>query len=208
MEIKVIRAIVLLIIITSCTFSTCKKGGLNCASTVYFFQIDETVTPDKDSLRIGDTLYLEVNTPSKLMDEKRGTSIDYNNTANLGNVVTLLQFLDSNTTSGAINNFTLFLLKGEKVNSVDPSSQQQVLFTEENGNYVFKLALIPKDTGRYVLTISNAANVYRKNDECTKASFEIDFHSTNQHFYFLNLWRPDLTLDEAGKLKVYYFKVN
>ncbi len=82
-----------------------------------------------------------------------------------------------------------------------------MIFNEENGNYVFKLSVIAKDTGKYVLTISNAANVYRENDKCTKAAFTINFASTNQHFYFLQQWRPDLTLNEAGKTKVYYFKV-
>lgn len=67
--------------------------------------------------------------------------------------------------------------------------------------------MIPKDTGRYVITISDAVNVYRKNDKCTKASFSINFSQTNQHFYLLNEWRPDLILDDNGKRHVYYFKV-
>lgn len=198
----------LLITAMASTFSTCKKGGLGCADTVYSFQIGENVTPDKDSIRIGDTIFLNVNTPTKLNDLQSGNLVDYSSVSNLGNVVTLLRFLPTNNiTQGAINNFNLVVLKGTKVNSVDPLSQQEVLFGEENGNYKFRMAIIPKDTGRYVLTITNAANVYRKNDNCTKASFIINFELTNQYFYLVNLWRPDLVLDESGKKKVYYFKV-
>ena len=69
------------------------------------------------------------------------------------------------------------------------------------------MAIIAEDTGRYVVTIGNAANVYRKNDQCTKAGFTINFEATDQHFYLLKLWRPDLILDDQGKTKVYYFKV-
>lgn len=188
-------------------FGTCKKGGLGCADTVYSFQISENVTPDKDSIQIGDTIFLNVNVPTKLNDLQSGNLVDYSNAGNLGNVVSLLRFLPANEYRGAISNFNLIILKGTEVNSIDPLSQKDVLFGEENGFYKFSMAVIPKDTGRYVLTIGNAANVYRKNDKCTKASFTIDFQSTNQHFYFLQLWRPDLILDEKGKKKVYYFKV-
>lgn len=136
-----------------------------------------------------------------------GNKIDYSNAGNLGNVVTLLRFLPANESSGAINNFRLNVLKGTEVGAIDLLSQKEFLFAEENGFYKFNLAIIPKDTGRYVLTIGDAANVFRKNDKCTKASFTINFESTNQHFYLLHLWRPDLILDDQGKAKVYYFKV-
>ena len=94
------------------------------------------------------------------------------------------------------------------LNNYDPSSLIEVLFTEADGYYQFKLGIVAQNTGRFVVTISNAANVYRSNDACTKASFAINFKETNQHFYYLQSWRPDLTLDESGKNKVYYFKVN
>ena len=175
----------LLITAMACSFSTCKKGGLGCANSVYSFQLGESITPDKDSIRIGDTIFLNVNTSTKLTDLQTGTLVEYNNTSNLGNVVTLLRFLTVNT-QGAVNNFSLVLLKGTEVSAVDPLSQKDVLFVEENGNYKFNLAIIAKDTGRYAITIGNATNVFRKNDNCTKASFAINFEATNQHFYLLH----------------------
>ena len=196
----------LLLIAMATTFSTCKKGGLGCANAVYDFQIGETITPDKDSVHIGDTIFLKVLTSSTLSDLHSGQLIDYSNTSNLGNVVTILKFTNSQT-RGAINDFDLTFIKGREVKAIDPLSQKDVLFNEEDGFYKFNLSFIPKDTGRYVLTIGDAANVYRKNDKCTKANFNIDFEGTNQHFYLLNIWRPDLTLDDNGKRHVYYFKV-
>ncbi|MEX8546059.1 MAG: hypothetical protein V5804_00530 [Mucilaginibacter sp.] len=202
-----IYLIVVLGIGTTIIFNSCGKNGLGCANTTYNFQIGENVTPSKDSIRISDTMYLNVNTLTKLKDLQSGNIVDYSNAGNLGNVVSLLRFLPSKKEVGAIINFQLIMLKGSKVNSIDPSTNQEVLFKEENGYYKFNMAIIPKDTGRYVITISNAANVYRKNDKCTKANFLIDFQSTDQHYNLFNLWRPDLTLDESGKKKVYYFKV-
>lgn len=189
------------------TFSTCKKGGLGCANTVYNFNISEKIIPDKDSIRTGDTLFLKVTASSNLLDLKTNTVIDYSNAENLGNVVTLLRFGPVNTDAGAINNFNFVLEKGREVKAADPLSQIDVLFDESNGAYIFSLAIIAKDTGRYALTIGDAANVFRRNDKCTKANFNINFAETNQHFYLLNKWRPDLTLDNNGKRHVYYFKV-
>jgi hypothetical protein len=196
-----------LIIASATIFSTCKKGGLGCTNTVYNFKIPESITPDKDSIKTGDTLFLNVSTSSNLSDLQTGIVVNYSNTENLGNVVTLLRFSPMNMTAGAINNFNFHLLNGREVNAVDPLSQKDVLFAENNGDYIFSLAIIAKDTGRYALTIGDAANVYRKNDKCTKAGFAINFGNTDQHFYFLKEWRPDLTLDNNGKRHVYYFKV-
>ncbi len=204
---KIFIVVILLITAMATIFSTCKKGGLGCANTVYNFQIGESVGPDKDSIRIGDTIFLAVNAPNKLIDLHTGALVDYSNASNLGNVVSIFKFLPGNNSPGAINNFQLVLLKGTEVSAVDPLSQKEVLFAEESGLYKFNLAIVAKDTGRYVLTIGNAANVSRKNDQCTKAGFTINFEATDQHFYFLYFWRPDLVLDDQGKTKVYYFKV-
>ena len=205
-KIKLI-AVVALIYATT-VFSTCNKTILGCSEESHSFQINAIAYPDKDSIHIGDTLWLEVNAPTTLKDVFSGKMMDYSGAANLGTVVTLLQFFPDKNTSGAINNFYFFIQQGSKSsNTVDPLSNQVLLVSEVNGSYKLKLGLIPSKIGNYVLTISNATNVYRKNDKCAKASFTIDFSETNQHFYLLKLWRPDLVLDDLGKSKVYYFKV-
>ena len=120
-------------------FSTCKKGGLGCASAVYNFQIGENIGPDSDSIKINDTIFLKVNASTKLNDLQTGILVNYSNTSNLGNVITLLRFLPDNAVTGAINSFNLTLLKGTEVMAVDPLSQKDVLFGEEHGNYIFSL---------------------------------------------------------------------
>ncbi|MEO8853370.1 MAG: hypothetical protein ABI359_06305 [Ginsengibacter sp.] len=206
MATKIYTIAILLLIAIATTFSTCKKGGLGCANTVYNFQIGETLFPDKDSIHVGDTLFLKVDASSMIRDLQSGRTIDYSNTSNLGNVITILKF-SGKETPGAIKDFSLSILKGSKVGSIDEASEEEVSFSEQNSHYMFLISAIPKDTGRYVITIGDAANVYRTNDKCTKASFAINFSETDQHFYLLNKWRPDLTLDDNGKRHVYYFKV-
>lgn len=204
MDIKINVSSVLFTLLIVLFFNNC---GKDCVNTTYRFSIDESINPDKALIYVGDTIFLNVNANTTLKDLSSGVSIDYSKAQNLGNVVSLLKFLPANKSQGAIGDFNLIVQKGSKVNSIDPTTNQEVLFNQEDNFYKFKMAIIPKDTGRYVLTISNAANVYRKND-CTKAGFEISFNMTDQHFNLLKLWRPDLTLDEINKSKVYYFQVN
>lgn len=206
MAIKKFTVAILLITAMASTFSTCKKGGLGCANAVYNFNISESVYPDKDSIKIGDTLSLNINTSTFVTDLESGNTINYNNTVNLGNVITILKFKGGQT-PGAINEFNLNIKNGKKVSSIDPSSEIEVLFEESDNVYKFLLLITPKDTGRYVLTIGDAANVYRKENKCTKANFAISFQDTDQHFNWLNKWRPDLNLDANGRRHVYYFKV-
>ncbi|MGH2565695.1 MAG: hypothetical protein ACRDE5_14360, partial [Ginsengibacter sp.] len=149
MATKIFTVAILLIIAMATTFSTCKKGGLGCANTVYNFQIGESMSPDKDSVHIGDTLFLKVFTSSTLNELQTGQLVDYSNTSNLGNVVTILRFIN-NQTPGAINDFSLTTLEGTKVGSIDPTSEQEFSFSESNDNYNFLLSIVPKDTGRYV----------------------------------------------------------
>jgi len=53
--------------------------------------------------------------------------------------------------------------------------------------------------------VSNASNIYRKNDNCTKANFGINFTATNQHLYFNEIVLPGVTLPAGGG--IYLFKV-
>lgn len=53
--------------------------------------------------------------------------------------------------------------------------------------------------------VSNASNVFRKNNNCTKANFEINFKNTNQHLNLNKISFPDVDLSEGGG--VYLFRV-
>ena len=204
-KLKIVIIIIVIALISSC--KSCKNTICADANN-YSFNINVQAYPSKDSIQVGDTIWLESNSPTQLKDSLMGNVIDYSGAKNLGTLITLLQFGSGANVIGAIKNFNINAVKGARFgNSTDPSSNEEYLFIEENNSFKLKIAIIAKDTGRFVLSVSNAAGVYKSNDVCTKASFEIDFQNTDQHFYLLQLWRPDLMLDELGKPKVYYFKV-
>ncbi len=207
MAINLKRYATLLVLCVTMIYATCSKKN-NCTQSSNSFALKMKIYPDADSIVVGDTLWLELNEPAILKDLVTNQLVDYSNASNLGNVIGFLEFLPGTDYTGVVSKFKVIVYKGQQLGTtITPSTYREYLFEESNGFYKLKLAIIPLDTGRFVLTIGNAANVYRRNDNCTKASFQINFDSTNQHFFYLQQWRPDLILDEPGKKKVYYFKV-
>jgi hypothetical protein len=88
-----------------------------------------------------------------------------------------------------------------------PEQNRDYGFSEMNNEYKFKLGVIPKQTGTFAIGVDNAANVFRTNDKCTKASFFIKFANTNQHLYFIEQNRPGYTISESESTHAYCFKV-
>jgi len=182
----------------------CNKR-IACAEVVYNFEIGVKAYPDKDSINIGDTIWLSVNQSVNLKDVSTGRMVNYSNAANLGSAIAFHKLSDANQfTIGAAKFFEFKLVNGAETNNADPTYLHEYLFEEKTDYYLFKLGIIPKEKGVYGLIFSNAGNVYRKNDKCTKANFTLNFKNTNQHYYL----NPNF---QGGPIPVggnYYFKVN
>jgi hypothetical protein len=184
-------------------FQCNKKFG--CAETVYSFGMGIKAYPDKDSINIGDTIWLEINEPTTLKDAISGAMIDYSKASNLGSAIA---FQSLSTSSGqftvnAAQKFNLLIVQGTETANVDPTLIHEFLLAEVNNRYVFKIGAIPKETGIFRMIFSNASNVYRTSDKCTKAGFSINFKNTNQHYYL----NPNF---QGGPTPIggdYYFKV-
>ena len=194
--------IFLLFALASINFQCKKRTG--CANNVYNFEIGVKAYPDFDSLNIGDTLWFNINTPDTLRDKQTNALINYSGVANLGSVISMEKLYNNSFTIKALNKFKLILLKGMKLNNTkDPDLFNEYRFEDNNGFFQFKLGIIPLESGTYGLIFSDAANVYRKSEACTKAYFTINFTQTNQHYYL----NPNF---QGGPLPVggdYYFYV-
>lgn len=186
-------------------------GKKFCANTTFNFRGSVKAYPDKDSIHINDTIWIELNTPTKLKDLTTGQMIDYSGAGNLGTAVTFYR-LNGGTISDpgvipAANDFNIVIKEGSLVNNPQLERVREFLFIEENNLYKFKIGVLPKKRGLYSLGVSNAANVYRNSDECTKASFEMPFENTNQHLYLLEQSIPGQVVDGLQATNGYYFKV-
>lgn len=180
----------------------CQKN-LDCHNTYYNFELGIMAYPDRESIAVGDTLWLEVSSPTTLEDKNTGRLIDYSGAANLGSAIAFQRLSGTNQFSTkAANQFDYKLVLGKETSNADPELLREYLFGEERGRYGFKLAVIAKEPGTYRLFFSNATSVFRKGDECTKAAFELNFTNTNQHVYLF----PNHSGPQSGG-GVYYFKV-
>lgn len=211
MATKLLTVVILLSIAITTTFSTCKKGGLGCANTVYNFQIGVKAYPDKDSIQIGDTIWIEINSPTSLTDLISNKLVNYSGAKNLGSAISFVRFIGGSVSNpGAVysaDDFTYYLETGKQVNNSFVEGIREYLFLENNNFFEFKLAIIPQQKGIYSIGISDAANVYRQSDKCTKAHFEIVFFNTSQHLYFLQNNRPGYVIEGSELTHLYCFKV-
>ncbi len=205
MATKFLSISLLLAVAMISTFSTCKKGITGCAETVYSFQMDIKAYPDIDSIHTGDTLWLEVNSPATLQDNISNRLVNYSGAENLGTAIGFGQFKNDSTTVAA-NFFDYKLVLGIPINNPNINQIREYLFIQTNNNYAFKLGIVPKYKGTFSIGVSNAANVYRKSDNCTKASFVITFKDTKQHYY-LNPFIKSSNIDTLNPSGSYYFKV-
>ncbi len=165
MATKVFTAAILLFVAMVTTFSTCKKGSLGCANTVFNFKIGAKAYPDKDSILVGDTIWLEIDAPTKLTDINSNTIVDYSGADNLRNALSFDIFTGGSVsdpgTAYAANDFNFSLKTGSAIANPYTERIREYLFIENNSSFKFKLAIIPKKKGIFALAISNAANVYR-----------------------------------------------
>ena len=100
-------------------FNGCGKKF--CASTTFNFKGSVKAYPDKDSIHINDTIWIELNTPSKLKDLTTGEMIDYSGAGNFGVAINFVR-LTGGTISNpgsipAANDFNLIIKEGSPVNN-------------------------------------------------------------------------------------------
>lgn len=196
--------LIILLIFSTISFGFECNKRIGFAETIYNFELGIEANPDIENIRIGDTLWLNIDESVNLKDVRTGRPIDYGDTANLGSAIGFHKLSDSHQfTLGATQHFNFKLVNGSETNNADPTYLREYLFEEKNNRYLFKLGVIPKQAGTFRLFFSNAANVYRKNDKCTKASFTLNFKNTNQHYYLSPTYQGGTLV--GGD---YYFKVN
>jgi hypothetical protein len=182
----------------------CKKISFDCTKQKYGFNLSVIAYPNKDTVVIGDTIWFEINSPTKLRDTITGQIIEYVNVANLGSLLSFDRLsVTGEFTDHSANRFNFLLRNGREIAAIDANWEKNYLFTEANNKYIFLLGVVPKEKGIYSILFSRAANVYRSTDECTKANFNIIFENTDQH-YPLNPFYIPGTNPKGGD---YYFIV-
>lgn len=182
-KIKIISVLICIYLIT--VFNSCKKDILGCGESSILFTVDAKVYPDKDSVNVGDTIYVEINIPTTLPDQNN-KMVDYSKANNLGTDMGFVKLVNVSPikVDNAVGDFTFELISGKEITSSNPLLLKEYTFEETGGRYVFKLAIVPKTRGTFSFNFGNATNVIRKGNSCPKASFNFLLKNiTNQHYY-------------------------
>lgn len=183
-----------------------------CVEATLTFNVNSQIVPDKDSIHIGDTLYLESTFPTNLIEQRSGKLMDYSNSEGIGSTLAVSSLPPNDTIAkDAVFDFEYISISGKIYNDRSiprPAGVQQLTYGESSGNYVLKIGLIPYKKGIYILGIGNGlSNGRKKGKSCEKAAFNISITSTNQHFYLLEQWKPNYILNDFGREHGYAFKV-
>lgn len=187
-------------------FSACSPKS--CVDASYHFTMNENFLPEKDSIRVGDTLWMNSSHSTTFIDLSSNKSVDFSNSL-LGSNIRILQFPEASTNvSGAVNNFIIVKIFGREIgNDNIPAENKGFYFEEINSNYTLKLGFVAKQKGIYVISVGNSLGVVQNNQGCSKADVEINNNNNNNHLYFYQNFFPGSTISDYTRTHVYCFKV-
>ncbi len=183
MDIKVVISKIFfgVVIIAFFCFCGCKKP---CRKNNYNFKGTGLFSPEKDSIKIGDTLFFSSIINNQLRDTSSNHVIDYSSATNFATQINFDVASLADILNGAVDSFAFVIGKGSvNTNSLSPHSAKTVSYIEENGNYKLSFGIVALKKGNYVITIIDIANS-KKN--CSNAYIALTVSNMDQHLYYLN----------------------
>ncbi len=195
--------IILVVIIFNC----CR---IACVPNHYTFKIDNCIfQPNKDSIKVGDTLFFTASTLTTMVNQSDGKSIDYSGAANLGSALGVTELVGPNIANDAVNAFSYLPIKGQIYSdaAASPNRIKQIKFQEENGNYKLSFVVVAKKRGIYALNIADMPDVVRK---CDRSAISMTFPSSlDVHLHYLkDIYYGGGQINPFDSVGVYCFKVN
>lgn len=183
-----------------------------CVEANYSFKEQLQLSPDSDSMKVGDTLYITASFPNNLIDQRSGSVINYSNASNIESTLRIVQLVTGDSISrGAVADFKYSSTIGMIYNATNipsPDAVNQLKYQQIGNDYQIKVGLIPIHTGIFALGIGSGLSIGRNGSkECEKASFIFSISNTSQHVYYYQQWNPNIFLSTEDISRLYCFKV-
>ena len=191
----------IIVILSSC-HKPCNQPNYSLAVTAFF-------SPEKDSVSVGDTLWLSCVIPKNMTDINSQSKINFSNAENLGGNLFVSDISAFTDQRWAVDSFLYFSAIGQiySDSKLNPRGVKQLSYHESDTAYPLRAGLIAAKRGTYILTVSDVPGVYRKGSpNCGIGNFQILNANVNKHLYlFENLWGA--ILSPYDKASSYCFKV-
>jgi hypothetical protein len=192
-------------------FAKCTKEPAPCpGGGGYAFLATAEWSPQQETYRVGDTLYLTSAIPKTLTDQiNTSMVIDYSNSVGIGGNLTLYE-MDSlaRQLKDAAGKFEVIAASGSVSNNPDkPQRIKDFYFTEQSTFYHLRLKIIPKQNGLFVFFISNLGSRGIRGKNCSNANFDNTISNGNKNLTLFNfaMGRPPASQYEIDRM--YCFRV-
>lgn len=209
MATNLIRTALLITAVQYILAASCNKDSPRQCRGGYVFPATSEWSPQQETYRIGDTLYLTSTIP-KLLTDQINTSIviDYNNSVGIGGDLSI-RFLDSiaRTASPGKDSFEFVSFVGTfQERTFNKESGINMLYFENFTYYQFKGAVICKKKGVYGIGVGNLISGGLRGQNCSNANFEMTVTNTQKN---LSIWENalNITIDNDGERKGFAFRV-
>lgn len=170
--------------------------------------MEESFYPEKDSILVGDTLWVKSLHSTTFTDLISNTQVDFSN-SNPGTNIGILNFPDtSQEVIGAVYDFDIIKINGNEIgNDNIPSETKGFYFKEKDNNYLLNIGFIAKRKGVYVISLGNSIGIVQRKGGCEKASIEIDNNNADNHLYYYENFFHGQPVSDYTKKHLYCFKV-
>lgn len=162
--------------------------------------------PIRDSISIGDTLFLNITVPEKLTYNNSNSIIDFSNAENMVPDISISALKGIQSQTGALDSFILIRQVGSfSINSLLPNYSVNISFDEKGGNYLFSAICVAQKKGIYIIDVSDIPDAIKK---CDNATISIISNSSDSHLHYLkDIYYGGGAIAQIDSTHSYCFKV-
>ena len=175
-----------------------------CVGPLYKFQTSLEITPSRDTIRVGDTIWLKSTFSKHLKDEHSGQMVDFRN----AKITFPFQFSELNKTDimsekmkDARHKFYIHAIDG-KTTSNEKTAEQYVEVIDLHDQYRYQLVVIPKAPGVFCIEAAHAGNgeISQKVKKCGMGEVYQDMIVTDRHLYLFDAFNipPSTSSTDSG----------